>query len=134
MRETASTCATIGVLVKIEGAKKDPAYTPIEGELPLTSDLFDYLTEDDYWLLPPPLVSSSYVFPEFPLVLPSSPSSPSLASSLSPALWRALPSLPLPPTLSLPASPSALPPLDHVDPSALPQLAKPGRSDAFQDL
>ncbi len=53
----------------------NPAHTPItEGELLLDSELLDCLSEEDFWLLPFPLLPPTSPWsPEPLLVLPSSP-------------------------------------------------------------
>ncbi len=107
----------------------NPNHTPTtEGELLLDSELLDCLSEDEFWLLPFPLVPSSS--PE-PLLIP--PSTPSSASSLMKISRRFPASLPLPPPLYQTASSSAMSRLPQESPSAHPQHTMSGRLVALRD-
>ncbi len=54
--EPATPCV-VGIIVEIEGMEDNPAHTPTtEGELLLDSEPFDSLSEEDFWLLPFPLL------------------------------------------------------------------------------
>ncbi len=126
--EPAKPCV-VGIIVEIEGMEDNPNHTPTtEGELLLDSELLDCLSEDEFWLLPFPLVPSSS--PE-PLLVP--PSTPSSASSLM-KISRFPASPPLPPPLYQTASSSAMSQLPQESPSAHPQHAMSGGSVALRDL
>ncbi len=127
--EPATPCI-VGIIVEIEGMEDNPAHTPTtEGELLIDSELLDCLSEEEFWLLPFPLVPSSS--PD-PLLVP--PSTPSSASSSMKISRRFPPSLPLRPPLYQPASPSALSWLPQESPSAHPQHAMSGGSVALRDF
>ncbi len=148
--EPATPCV-VGIIVEIEGMENNPAHTSTtEGELLLDSELLDSLSEEDFWLLPFPLLPPTSPWSPEPLLVPSSspepllvPSSspepllvpPSTPSSASSSMSRRFPpSLPLPPPLYQPASPSALSQLPQEGPSAHPQHAMSGGSVALRDF
>ncbi len=98
--------------MEIEGMKDNPAHTPTtEGELLQDSELLDCLSEEDFWLLPFPLLPPTSPWsPEPLLVLPSSPEpllvpSSTLFSASSSKIFsrRFPPSHPLPPPLYQPS-------------------------------
>ncbi len=70
--ELATPCV-VGIIVEIEGMEDNPAHTPTtEGELLLDSELLDCLSEEDFWLLPFPLLPPTSPWSPEPLLVPSS--------------------------------------------------------------
>jgi len=114
--EAATSCATVGLLVKFEGMEEDPAHSlTTEGELLLTSVTYDDLEEDVCMNLQPPLVPSSSKSP-VPLMIPSSSKSP--VPQLVPSSSKSPVSQLLPPSSKSPVSPE-LPPSLPIPPPLL---------------